>query len=460
MILQICTHDENICDGWHAGTVWSACAHIITTAIGVGVLSLAWAMAQLGWVAGSLLFLFISATSLFTATVLEDCYRSPDPETGRRNYTYMEVVKSYLGGTMYKFCGFILYTDLVAVSVGYSITAAKSMLAIQKSICRQRSGGASSCRFSNIPHGLGFGIVQVVLSQIPNFHKLAWLSKLAALMSFGYASIAIGLSIEKIISGPEGKTSLTGLHQAPSEKVWSIFTAAGDIALSYVFTVTVIEIQDTLKSSPPENKVMKKATKIGVMVMTILFIFCGTLGYAAFGDEKVPENLMAGFLSQKSFWIVDLANVFVVVHLVGAFQVFSQPVYRLIEVWATRRWPKSGFVTKETAVGFGRAKFDVNMLRLCCRTGFVLLTTVIATALPFFSDMLALLGAIGFWPLTIYFPLQLHIAQKKIQRASLRWFGLQLLSVVCFLISVAAACGAVHGVHKGLKVNRPFQFKE
>lgn len=141
-------------------------------------------------------------------------------------------------------------------------------------------------------------------------------------------------------------------------------------------------------------------------------------------------------------------------------QVFSQPVYRLIEVWATRRWPKSGFVTKETAVSFGRGKFDVNMLRLCCRTGFVLLTTVIATALPFFSDMLALLGAIGFWPLTIYFPLQLHIAQKKIQRASLHWFGLQLLSVVCFLISVAAACGAVHGVHKGLKVNRPFQFKE
>lgn len=80
--------------------------------------------------------------------------------------------------------------------------------------------------------------------------------------------------------------------------------------------------QDTLKSSPPENKVMKKATKIGVMVMTILFIFCGTLGYAAFGDEKVPENLMAGFLSQKAFWIVDLANVFVVVHLVGAFQVY------------------------------------------------------------------------------------------------------------------------------------------
>lgn len=92
--------------------------------------------------------------------------------------------------------------------------------------------------------------------------------------------------------------------------------------MQYILSPCNFLTQDTLKSSPPENKVMKKATKIGVMVMTILFILCGTLGYAAFGDEKVPENLMAGFLSQKAFWIVDLANVFVVVHLVGAFQVY------------------------------------------------------------------------------------------------------------------------------------------
>ena len=34
------------------GTFWTASAHIITAVIGSGVLSLAWAIAQLGWVAG------------------------------------------------------------------------------------------------------------------------------------------------------------------------------------------------------------------------------------------------------------------------------------------------------------------------------------------------------------------------------------------------------------------------
>lgn len=73
--------------------------------------------------------------------------------------------------------------------------------AIQKSNCHRKNGEDSPCMFSNIPHIIGFGIVEILLSQLPNFHKLSWLSKLAALMSFVYTSIGIGLSIAKIVSG-------------------------------------------------------------------------------------------------------------------------------------------------------------------------------------------------------------------------------------------------------------------
>ena len=34
-----------------------------------------------------------------------------------------------------------------------------------------------------------FGVVQVVLSQVPDFHNLQWLSIVAAIMSVSYASI-------------------------------------------------------------------------------------------------------------------------------------------------------------------------------------------------------------------------------------------------------------------------------
>ena len=43
-----------------------------------------------------------------------------------------------------------------------------------------------------------FGIIQILLSQIPNFHKLSFLSLMAAVMSFAYASIGIGLAIATV----------------------------------------------------------------------------------------------------------------------------------------------------------------------------------------------------------------------------------------------------------------------
>ena len=45
---------------------------------------------------------------------------------------------------------------------------------------------------------LVFGAIQVVLSQIPNFHNIEWLSIVAAIMSFAYAFIGMALAIVKV----------------------------------------------------------------------------------------------------------------------------------------------------------------------------------------------------------------------------------------------------------------------
>lgn len=76
------------------GTLMTASAHIITAVIGSGVLSLAWAIAQLGWIAGITVLVIFSIITWFTSTLLADSYRST---TGSRNYTYVDVVKAHLG---------------------------------------------------------------------------------------------------------------------------------------------------------------------------------------------------------------------------------------------------------------------------------------------------------------------------------------------------------------------------
>lgn len=65
--------------------------------IGSGVLSLAWAVAQLGWVAGPTVMLLFSFVTYYTSSLLATCYRTGDPDNGKRNYTYMDAVRANLG---------------------------------------------------------------------------------------------------------------------------------------------------------------------------------------------------------------------------------------------------------------------------------------------------------------------------------------------------------------------------
>ncbi|PNX74506.1 amino acid permease 6-like protein [Trifolium pratense] len=79
------------------GTWVTASAHIVTAVIGSGVLSLAWAVAQLGWIVGTIVLLLFSVITLITSCMLANCYRYPDRIHGVRNPTYMTMVKSILG---------------------------------------------------------------------------------------------------------------------------------------------------------------------------------------------------------------------------------------------------------------------------------------------------------------------------------------------------------------------------
>ncbi|KAJ7958837.1 Amino acid permease [Quillaja saponaria] len=445
------------------GTVWTATAHIITAVIGAGVLTLAWGIAQLGWLIGIATVVIFACITLYTSNLLADCYRFPDSVTGKRNYTYMEAVKTILGGKMYVICGLVQHSCLAGFAIGYTITTSTSMVAIRKTDCYHKNrGDEGSCMFSNNPYMIGLGILEIFLSQIPSFHKLSWLSTVAAITSFGYSFIGIGLSLSTIIRGNGQKTSITGVSVGPdlsvADKTWNMMVALGNIALASTFAQILFDIQDTLRSSPPENKVMKKANTMGITVMTILFLLCGCSGYAAYGD-KTPGNILTKGV-REPFWLVDLGNLFIVVHLVGAYQVIIQPFYLAVETWAGMRWLDSKFVTKEHPVRFGKMKFSVNLFRLIWRTIFVILATILAMAMPFFNLMLGLLGAIGFWPLVVYFPLKMYITQNKIRKLTMPWFGLQMLNLSCLSVSLAAAVASIHGFGNALGKYKPFMYKE
>ncbi|XP_022980989.1 amino acid permease 3-like [Cucurbita maxima] len=438
------------------GTVWTASAHIITAVIGSGVLSLAWAIAQLGWVAGPAMMVVFSAVTYFTSTFLAAGYRTGDPVNGKRNYTYVDAVRNNLGEFKMKFCGVVQYVNLFGVSIGYTIAASISMMAIKRSNCFHKSGGKNPCHMNSNSYMISFGVVEILLSQIPDFDQLWWLSTVAAVMSFTYSTIGLVLGVMQVADNRKFKGNLTGADPGTTEKVWNSFQALGDIAFAYSFSNVLIEIQDTIKAPPSEIKTMKKASRTSIAVTTSFYLLCGCMGYAAFGD-LAPSNLLTGFGFYNPYWLIDIANIAIVVHLVGAYQVMSQPIFSFIEKFVSNRFPDSQFINKDMKIPIpGFRSLKLKLFRMVWRTIFVIVTTLISMLVPFFNDVTGLLGAIGFWPLTVYFPVELYIAQNKIPKWSPRWIALQILSMTCVVISIAAAAGSVAGIIHDVKSVKPF----
>lgn len=136
-------------------------------------------------------------------------------------------------------------------------------------------------------------------------------------------------------------------------------------------------------------------------------------------------------------------------------QVFCQPIFGFVENWGKEKWPESKFINAEHAVLGGR--YYLNFFRLVWRTLYVIITSVLAMIFPFFNDFLGLIGSLSFWPLTVYFPIEMYIKQSNMQRFSFTWIWLKILSWVCLLVSIISAAGSIQGLAQDLKTYKPFK---
>ncbi|KAI4339992.1 hypothetical protein MLD38_024874 [Melastoma candidum] len=428
------------------GTLWSCIAHIITAVVGAGVLSLAWSVAQLGWIAGPVSLLCFAVITCVSAFLLAECYRGLDPITGKRNYSYMEAVGVYMGQKRMIACGLLQFVNLYGTSIAYVITCAASIRIQTVTTKRAATGPVIS---TSGAYMLFFGGCQIVMSFIPDFHSMMWVSAVAAIMSFAYSFIGLGLGFAKVLENRRVKGGIAGAPATNAQKkLWNVFEALGDIAFAYPYSKILLEIQVNgyLKVPSAENKTMKNASVVATLSITFLYVGCGCFGYAAFGDET-PANLLTGFGFFEPYWLVDLANACIVLHLVGGYQVYSQPIFSTSERWIMNNFPDSRFVN-----GFRSVKLPflptlwINLMKFVLRTSYVMSTMGIALVFPYFNSVVGVLGALDFWPLAIYFPVEMYIVQKKITQWTRTWVVLQSFSYICLGITVLGPLGSLEGL--------------
>lgn len=142
-------------------------------------------------------------------------------------------------------------------------------------------------------------------------------------------------------------------------------------------------------------------------------MLCGCFGYAAFGD-LLPENLLTGLGFDQPFWLLEIAKVAIVIHLIGAYQVYSQPLFKFIE-------NKASLTKKIQNPSPGFRSYKQKLARLVWRTIFVAITSFMSMLLPSFNDGVGLIGALGFWPFTVYFPVEIYIKEKEKKKEIEKW---------------------------------------
>ncbi|KAM0861440.1 hypothetical protein ACQ4PT_045887 [Festuca glaucescens] len=303
---------------------WYSAFHNVTAMVGAGVLSLPYAMSELGWGPGLAVLLLSWIITLYTLWQMVEMHEAVP---GTRFDRYHELGQHAFGD---KLGLWIVVPQQLVVEVGlnivYMVTGGNSLKKFHDIICEGRN-----CKDIKLTYfTMIFASVQFVLSQLPNFDSISTISLAAAIMSICYSTIAWGASLDKGWK-EAGHVNYHLREKTAAGKVFGFFEALGDVAFAYAGHNVVLEIQATIPSTPemPSKKPMWKGVVVAYVIIALHYFPVALVGYWAFGSS-VDDNILITLKKPK--WLIAIANMMVVLHVVGSYQVYAMPVFDMIEM--------------------------------------------------------------------------------------------------------------------------------
>ncbi|GAB4848017.1 Lysine histidine transporter 1 [Ancistrocladus abbreviatus] len=319
---------------------WYSAFHNVTAMVGAGVLSLPYAKSQLGW----------------------------------RFDRYHELGQYAFGD---KLGLWIVVPQQLIVEVGvdivYMVTGGKSLKKFHDTVC-------SSCKQIKTTYFIMiFASAHFVLSHLPNFNSISGVSLAAAVMSLSYSTIAWGASVAKGVQHDVDYGFR--VHSTPG-KVFGFFNALGDVAFAYAGH----------NVEKPSKGPMWRGVIVAYIVVALCYFPVALIGFWMFGN-KVEDNILISL--EKPAWLIAMANMFVVVHVIGSYQIYAMPVFDMLE----------------TVLHF---------------------TMFIGITFPFFGGLLGFFGGFAFAPTTYFLPCVMWLAIYKPKRWSLSW----LVNWTCIVLGL------------------------
>ncbi|CDY37502.1 lysine histidine transporter-like 4 isoform X1 [Brassica rapa] len=385
--------------------------HNVTAMVGAGVLGLPYAMSELGWGPGVAVLILSWVITLYTLWQMIEMHEMFE---GQRFDRYHELGQAAFGRKLglYIIVPLQLLVETSACII-YMVTGGESLKKVH-----QLSVGDDKCTKLRIEYFiLIFASSQFVLSLLKNFNSISGVSLVAAVMSVSYSTIAWVASLAR--EAPESVEY--GYKKRTNSVPLDLLGGLGEIAFAYAGHNVVLEIQATIPSTPenPSKRPMWKGAIVAYLIVAFCYFPVALIGFKTFGNN-VEENILTSLHDPKA--LIILANMFVVVHLLGSYQVYAMPVFDMIESVMIRKWHFR----------------PTRVLRFSIRWTFVAATMGIAVALPYFSALLSFFGGFVFAPTTYFIPCIIWLILKKPKRFSLSWcinWSCIILGVVLMIIA-------------------------
>ncbi|XP_051210580.1 probable GABA transporter 2 [Lolium perenne] len=405
------------------GTWWHAGFHLTTAMVGPTVLTLPYALRGMGWGVGLTALTAVAAVTFYTyylmSRVLDHCEAA-----GRRHIRFRELAADVLGS------GWIFYLVVtVQTLINAGITIGSILIA----------GNCLQIMYTSLtPDGplklyhfiMVVAVVLALFSQMPSFHSLRYINLGSLLLCFGYTILVSGACIRAGMSS-NAPVKDYSLSPSMSGKTFDAFMSISILAT--VFGNGILpEIQATL--APPAAGKMVKALTMCYAVVFFTFYLSAISGYWAFGNA-VQSNALQSLMPDEGpalapTWLLGLSVMLVLLQLLAIALVYSQVAYEIME-------------KRSADAAHGRFSRRNLVPRVALRTGYVAACAFVAAALPFFGDIVGVVGALGFIPLDFVLPVVMYNVALAPPRRSLVYVAHVVIIIVFTAVGVIGAVASV-----------------
>ncbi|KAJ3443767.1 transmembrane amino acid transporter protein [Anaeramoeba flamelloides] len=271
-------HHQKTVSNEKTGTVYGAIANLTNACMGAGILALPYAVSQIGWLFGIIIFILVGLISWGSLQLLMLC------SFYTKQYTYEELARYVIGKKMYVLVKITILTITILASTTYLIIIGDSIPKFFESFEKTSDTVLTSRVFISLI-AVSFGILPLSLMR-----KMDHL-KFSSSLSF----IAISYMVVVIIIN-HSETNIKNLKTYAFNFDFIQFLTAFPIFIfaDSVHIISVNVIKDLKNASE------KSISKISIITLTscnAVYLLASLFGFFTFGD-KTPGDIIVGYRKQ------------------------------------------------------------------------------------------------------------------------------------------------------------------